>query len=78
MKARWLGWVAAAAVLVSCNSGDPPPFDRVWAESLSRVRTDTFRTDPGDAASVVQRSHLRDEYGRYVHFHGVNLSGSNK
>ncbi len=75
------GWRSLVAllgvVLFSCNS-DPPQFDQTWAGSLSRVYTDSFHPDPGDASAKIQRSHVRDQYGRYVHFHGVNLSGSNK
>jgi aryl-phospho-beta-D-glucosidase BglC (GH1 family) len=74
----WRCLVTFLALLLFSCSNDPPPFDESWAASLTRVYTDSFHPDPGDASATLQRAHVRDQYGRYVHFHGINLSGSNK
>jgi len=60
-------------------SGDPPDFVVAWELNTSRVRT-SYVTNLGVDGQTVkhQRPHLLDSFGRYVTFHGINLSGSNK
>ena len=74
--------VAAIAVLMAgaaCSEGSQAPHDKAWATSLSRVRTDRVVVPAGNGSTTVfNRPALRDADGRYVHFHGTNLSGSIK
>ena len=67
------------AGIASHCSTEEPPFQQVWNESLSRVTTETVVVhSPTGTVEQFQRPFIKDEFGRYVHFHGVNLSGSTK
>ncbi len=68
----------APLVLAACT-GDPPAHDEVWKKTTSRVTVDkTLSFSPSGYAEKHVRPQFRDAFGRYVYFHGVNLSGSTK
>jgi hypothetical protein len=66
-----------ALALAGCE-GSAPPHPNSWSRTISRVRTDRVIVPTVTGNHVQRRPHLRDAYGRYVHFHGTNLSGSIK
>jgi len=71
--------VLLTTLLAGCSSGDPTPWGQAWGRSVSKVKTDSiYAPGPSGGGERFNRPYLRDEYGRYVHLQGVNLSGSNK
>jgi hypothetical protein len=62
----------------ACGDGDPTPNAKNWSRTISRVRTDRILIPTITGNKVQRRPYFRDAYGRYVHFHGMNLSGSIK
>ncbi len=66
------------ATICGCK-GDAPDFNALWANTTSRVVTQTVQTQSPDGSVVThQRPHLIDGRGRYVNIRGINVSGSHK
>lgn len=66
-------------ILTGCMEGEPTPWSKAWSRTISRVRTDSVNVPAiSGSGQRFNRPYLRDEFGRYVHFHGINLSGSSK
>lgn len=78
MRARVLCLSAGLLLLAACG-GDPPGWDKVWESSLSRVSVAEYvNYSPTGQHEKHNRPYLKDRLGRYVHFHGINLSCSTK
>ena len=78
MHARF-ALVGALVIMLTACGGDPPQHDKVWEKSLSRVRVSSYvNYSPTGQHEQHTRPHLVDKFGRYVHFHGINLSCSTK
>jgi hypothetical protein len=67
-------WILA----LGCGDSPAPPHGLTWSNSVSRVHTDKVFVSTSDGIKVQNRPFFRDSHGRYVHFHGTNLSGSIK
>jgi aryl-phospho-beta-D-glucosidase BglC (GH1 family) len=64
--------------LVACGNGDTPPHLASWSHTVSRVTTDRILVPTVAGNKIQRRPYFRDSFGRYVHFRGMNLSGSIK
>ena len=75
----WFGCLAGVIALAGCSSNDAPNFQEMRTQSLSRVHIKSVETVGVDGNIVThQLPHIRDAHDRYVHFRGINVSGSHK
>ena len=78
MKYRFSVPIAVLTLMLGCSS-EEPSYDELWESTLSRVSTRTYERQGRDGTTVsVQQPFFRDAKGRYVHFKGINVSGSHK
>ena len=76
-KFKWM--IAISLIFLGCETGTAPDFNTLAQERTSRVSTQSLtQKSPGSGETQVQRPHLFDAQERYVHFRGINVSGSHK